>query len=108
MSSSDAGATGPRRVLFVYFTYTQQSLKVAEAMADVLRERGCDVRLARIELTDSRYAERFSRFPLRHPYLDILGMMLAQVRGATGEIRIPEEASVGDYDLVASARLRGG
>jgi hypothetical protein len=32
MSSSDANATGPR-VLFVYFTYTEQSLKVAEAMA---------------------------------------------------------------------------
>jgi len=99
MSSSDAGATGPR-VLFVYFTYTQQSLKVAEAMADVMRERGCDVRLARIELTDSRWSERFTRFPLRHPYGDILGMMPAQVRGATGEIQIPEDARDGDYDLV--------
>jgi menaquinone-dependent protoporphyrinogen IX oxidase len=99
MSSTDAGATGPR-VLFVYFTYTQQSLKVAEAMAEVLRGRGCDVRLAAIELTDSRYAERFTRFPLRHAFLDILGMMPAQVRGATGEIRIPDEATDGDYDLV--------
>jgi menaquinone-dependent protoporphyrinogen IX oxidase len=100
VSSSDASARVPR-VLFVYFTYTQQSLKVAEAMADVLRERGCDVRLAGIELTDSRYAERFSRFPLRHPYRDIIGMMPAQVRGATGEILIPEEArDDGDYDLV--------
>jgi menaquinone-dependent protoporphyrinogen IX oxidase len=99
MSSSDVDATGPR-VLFVYFTYTRQSLKVAEAMAGVLRERGCDVRLAGIEFTDSRYAERFARFPLRHAYLDIFGMMPAQVRGATGEIRIPDEARDGDYDLV--------
>ena len=99
MSSSDAIRTGPR-VLFVYFTYTQQSLKVAEAMAEVLRERGCDVRLAGIELTDSRWSERFTRFPLRHAYLDIFGMMPAQVRGATGEIRIPDEAKDGDYDLV--------
>jgi menaquinone-dependent protoporphyrinogen IX oxidase len=99
MSSSDAGVTGPR-VLFVYFTYTQQSVKVAEAMADVLRRRGCDVRLAAIELTDSRYAERFSRFPLRHPYGDIFGLMPAQLRGATGEIRIPEQARDGDYELV--------
>ena len=58
------------------------------------------MRLARIELTDSRYAERFSRFPLRHPDLDIFGMMPTQVRGGTGEIRIPEDASDGDYDLV--------
>jgi menaquinone-dependent protoporphyrinogen IX oxidase len=99
MSLDDAGVTGPR-VLFVYFTYTQQSLKVAEAMADILRGRGCDVRLARIELTDSRYAERFTRFPLRHAVFDILGMMPAQVRGVTGEINIPEEARDGDYDLV--------
>src|SRR5450755_1552642 len=99
MSADDSGAMGPR-VLFVYFTYTQQSLKVAEAMADVLRERGCDVRLARIELTDSRWAERFTRFPLQHAVFDIFGMMPAQVRGATGEITIPEEAQDGDYDLV--------
>jgi menaquinone-dependent protoporphyrinogen IX oxidase len=99
MSTTDAGATGPR-VLFVYFTYTQQSLKVAEAMAEVLRNRGCDVRLAGIGFTDSRYAERFARFPLRHAYLDIFGMMPAQVRGATGEISIPEEATDGAYDLV--------
>jgi menaquinone-dependent protoporphyrinogen IX oxidase len=99
MSSTGMNPTGPR-VLFVYFTYTQQSLKVAEAMADVLRERGCDVRLAGIELTDSRWSERFTRFPLRHALFDILGMMPAQVRGATGEIQIPEEARDGDYDLV--------
>ena len=61
MPLSEARATGPR-VLFVYFTYTQQSLKVAEAMADVLRERGCDVRLAGIELTDSRYASGLRDF----------------------------------------------
>jgi menaquinone-dependent protoporphyrinogen IX oxidase len=99
MSSTDAGATGPR-VLFVYFTYTQQSLKIAEAMSEVLRERGCDVQLASIEFTDGRYAERFTRFPFRHPYRDLFGMIPAQLRGATGEIRIPEQASGGDYDLV--------
>jgi menaquinone-dependent protoporphyrinogen IX oxidase len=99
MSSTDAGATGPR-VLFVYFTYTQQSLKIVEAMAAVLREQGCDVKSAAIELTDSRYAERFTRFPLRHVYRDLFGMIPAQTRAATGEIRIPDEASHGDYDLV--------
>ncbi len=88
------------RVLFVYYTYTQQSLRVVEAMADVLRERGCEVRQAGIEFTDKRWAERFSRFPLRHAYLDVLGMAPAQMRGATGEIRIPDEAREGDYDLI--------
>jgi hypothetical protein len=99
MPSNHADGPSPR-VLFVYFTYTEQSLKVAEAMTDVLRARGCDVRLARIELTDSRWQERFTRFPLRHAWFDVLGMMPAQLRGATGEISIPDEARDGDYDLV--------
>jgi menaquinone-dependent protoporphyrinogen IX oxidase len=99
MSLGGTSAAGPR-VLFVYFTYTRQSLKVAEAMAAVLRERGWGASLARVELTDSRWSERFARFPLRHALFDILGMMPAQVRGATGEIRIPEQAKDGDYDLV--------
>ena len=99
MSSSEVDATKPQ-VLLVYYTYTQQSLRVVEAMADVLRERGCEVRQAGIEFTDERWAERFSRFPLRHAYLDVLGMAPAQMRGATGEIRIPDEAREGDYDLI--------
>ena len=99
MSSSDANSKRPR-VLFVYYTYTQQSHRVVEAMTDVLRERGCDVRQARIEFTDRRWAERFSRLPLRHAYRDILGMLPAQLRGATGEIQIPDEAREGDYDLI--------
>jgi menaquinone-dependent protoporphyrinogen IX oxidase len=99
MSSTDSGTSGPR-VLVVYFTYTQQSLKIAEAMSEVLQERGCDVELARIEFTDARYAERFTRFPFRHLYRDLFGMIPAQLRGATGEIRIPDEASGGAYDLV--------
>jgi menaquinone-dependent protoporphyrinogen IX oxidase len=92
-------ATKPR-VLVVYYTYTQQTLKVAEAMADALIERGCDVRLAGIDFTDPRYAERFTRFPLKHPYGDVLGMAPAQLRGAIGEIRIRDDALAGEYDLI--------
>jgi hypothetical protein len=95
-------ATRPK-VLFVYYTYTQQTLKVVEAMAAVLGERGCEVRQARIEFTDPRYAERFSRFPFRHAYLDVAGMLLPQLRHATGQIRIPDTVREGDYDLVCIA-----
>jgi hypothetical protein len=99
MSPSEVGATKPR-VLFVYYTYTQQSQRVAEAMAEVLRERGSDVRLASLEFTDKRWAERFTRMPLRHAIFDVVGMLPAQVRGATGEIGIPDDAREGDYDLI--------
>jgi hypothetical protein len=69
-------------------------------MADVLVERACDVRLAGIEFTDPRYAERFTRFPLKHAYGDVLGMAPAQLRAATGQIRIPPEAQSGEHDLI--------
>ena len=99
MSSSEFDTVQPR-VLFVYYTYTQQSLRVVDAMAGVLRARGCEVRQAGIEFTDKRWAERFSSVPLRHALLDIFGMLPAQIRGATGEIRIPDDAQDGDYDLI--------
>ena len=54
------------RILFVYYTVSQQTLRVIEAMTDTLRTRGCDVQQARIEFTDPRYADRFSRFPFKH------------------------------------------
>jgi len=88
------------RVLIVYYSYTHQSAKVADAMADLLRERGCDVHQAEIEFTDARYADRFTRFPLRHAIFDVVGMLPAQLRSATGEIRIPDAVSDGEYDLV--------
>jgi hypothetical protein len=91
---------GKPSVLFVYYTHTQQSLRVADAMADVLRERGCDVCLAGIEFTDSHYARKFGRFPFRHALFDLLTVLPAQVRRATGQIRIPDAARDGDYDLV--------
>jgi len=87
-------------VLLVYYSYTQQTKRVAEVMAEVLRDRGCEVSQAAIEFTDKRWAERFTRLPLRHAVLDIVGMLPAQMRGATGEIQIPEEAREGDYDLI--------
>jgi menaquinone-dependent protoporphyrinogen IX oxidase len=99
MSSSVAEAKKPK-VLLVYYTYTQQSRLVAEAMAGVLRDRGCEVAEASIGFTDKRWAERFSRVPLKHAIFDLLAMAPAQIRGATGDIDIPAAAREGDYDLV--------
>ena len=67
-------ATRPR-VLFVYYSYTKQTLEVVESMAAALGEQGCEVRQAWIGFTDPRYAEQFSRFPFRHPYLDVARML---------------------------------
>ena len=61
--------------LFIYFTYTNQTRKVIDAMAEVLRGRGCDVQLATIEFTDPRYAGRFKEFPMPHPFRELVGMI---------------------------------
>jgi menaquinone-dependent protoporphyrinogen IX oxidase len=93
---------GPRplRVLLVYYTYTGQSLKVLEAAEEVFRQRGCEVHKARIEFTDSRFAERFARFPMRHVWRDMFSVLPAQRRRLCGEIRTPAEVRTGDYDFV--------
>src|SRR5689334_3247876 len=87
-------------VLFVFYTHTEQSRRVADAMAGGLRGRGCDGSLAGIEFTDPRYAGKFDRFPFRHAVLDLLTVLPAQVRRATGQIRVPAAARAGDYALV--------
>lgn len=102
MTDSTDAARGQRqpRVLLVYYTYTGQSLKVLEAAGEVFRERGCEVHQAEIEFTEPRYAERFSRFPMRHVWRDMLSVLPAQIRRATGEIRTPDTVRAGDYDLI--------
>jgi menaquinone-dependent protoporphyrinogen IX oxidase len=90
----------PPRVLILYFSYTQQSARVARVIEETLRARGVDVAQAAIEFTDARYAKPFSRFPLRHAYLDVFRMTLPQLRRATGEIQVPDIVEQGDYDLV--------
>src|SRR5947208_16518303 len=99
MSTSEVGAPSPR-VLFVYYTHTKQALRVADAMAEAMRARGCDVTQAGIEFPDPRYVENFSTFPFRHAVFGILPLLWPQTLRKTGEIGIPEAAKSGDYDLV--------
>jgi menaquinone-dependent protoporphyrinogen IX oxidase len=87
-------------VLIVYYTHTKQALRVADAMTEVFRERGCEVTQASIEFTEPRYVDRFSVFPFRHAVIDIVPLLFPQLRQKTGQIKIPEAAQDGDYDLV--------
>ncbi len=92
------------RVLIVYHTYTKQTGRVADAIAKQLEARGCEVTKAMIELTDQRWVPKlFSQFPLKHPISQVSTMLVPQIRHRTGEIRIPEEAQAGDYDLMVIA-----
>ena len=73
---------------------------MADVTAEAFRARGFEVVRAAIQFTDLRYAKLFSRFPLRHAYLDVFRMILPQLRRATGEIRVPDVAMHGEYDLL--------
>jgi flavodoxin len=99
MSSNDVSETRPR-VLFVYYSHTKQAQRVCDAMAAVLRGRGCEVSQAAIEFTDPHYAKNFKTFPFRHAVFGILPLLWPQLRRKTGQIRIPDEAKAGDYDLI--------
>ena len=92
-----------QRVLIVYHTVTNQSARVADAIAEELEARGCDVTQAMIEFTDQRWVPHLSKFPMKRPMAQIATILPAQMRHKTGEIRIPAEAQSGDYDLVVIA-----
>ena len=92
-----------RKVLVVYFSLTDQSARVAEAMTQARAARGCDVAKARIEFTDERWGPKLAQFPMRHPVRDLASILPAQLRHKTGEIRIPNEAQSGEYDLIVLA-----
>jgi hypothetical protein len=77
-------------VLFVYYSFTEQTHKVVSAMAEILQDRGAQVTLARIEFTDPRYADQFKIFPMPHPYLDVFKMILPTLRRVTGGFRVPD------------------
>jgi len=99
-TAADTTPTSRPRVLMVFYTHTRQAQRVSEAMSDVLRTRGWDVTQASIEFTDPKYAKNFKTFPFRHAVFSILPLLWPQLRRKTGQIRIPDAAGTGDYDLV--------
>jgi hypothetical protein len=97
-SGRDSG--GQPRILLLCYSYTGQSMKVLQTAGEVFRERGCDVHTAEIEFTDRRFSGRFARFPMRRVWPDMLSVLPAQTRRASGEIRIPDEVLDRAYDLI--------
>jgi menaquinone-dependent protoporphyrinogen IX oxidase len=87
-------------VLFVYFTYTGQTQKLVDIMAEVLETRGCSVTKAAIEFTDPRYEKRFHHFPMKRPFLEVVAMIPAELRRRPATIGIPNVVSEGAYDFV--------
>jgi hypothetical protein len=87
-------------VLFVYFSYTGQTLKLVDTMTEVLQGRACDVTRAAIEFSDPRYESRFKHFPMNRPFLEVVAMIPAELRRRPATINIPEAVSAGHFDFV--------
>lgn len=100
MTTEHVNGGGRPRVLFVYYTLSQQARRVSDAMKATLDAAGYDVTDAAIEFTDKRWAKQFDHFPWKHAFFGVLRMLPAQLRRAKGEIGIPEAARGGDYQLV--------
>jgi flavodoxin len=88
------------RILFVYYTFSKQTGRVVDAMADVAAAKGYDVTKAELEFTDPKYRKHLNQVPMHRPMPQITHMLVPQRRRKTGEIGIPPEAQEGDYDLV--------
>lgn len=91
---------GSESILFAYFSYTNQTKKVLDVMAEEFRGKGCEVTFAQIELTDPRYEKRFESFPLKKPYREMFGMIPAELRDKPVQIVIPDAVTEREYDLV--------
>ena len=83
-TTSAGGGARPPRVLLLYYSYTGQAHKVLDAAGEVFRSRGCEVSEAEIKFTDPKYSEKFSRFPMRRVWPDMLSVLQAQKRNETG------------------------
>lgn len=89
------------KVLIVYHTFSQQTSKVADAMAEAFSAHNCDVTKALIEFPDPEWTRKvFTGVPMRRPAINLVKILVAQRTRKTGEIRTPPEAQSGDYDLI--------
>ncbi len=85
------------RVLILYYSFTNQTRRVAEAMAEVFAELDCEVELCNIEFVDEHYR---IELPFRPVNRKLLSWFLPQVLGKTGAVHVPEEIIDGNYDLI--------
>ena len=85
------------RILMLYYSFTNQTRRIAETMGEVFRGLDCDVEECAIELIDKRY---HIELPFRPVIRKLLGWLVPQLLGRTAAVRVPEEFLARDYDLI--------
>lgn len=92
-------STAPPTVLFIFFSFTNQTRRVVSAMADVFRSRGWNVEEAAIVMADERYP---LPFPWRPFWRHLLGWIPPQLLDRRCDITVPPHitAASASYDLI--------
>ena len=85
------------QVLLLYYSFTQQTRRVAESMAEAFRAEGCEAELCAIEFNDERYR---IALPFRPFWPKLLRWCWPQLLGKSGAVRVPDEVLNRDYDLI--------
>ena len=85
------------RVLFLYYTFTNQTKRVADAMAEVFREQGCETQHCAIEFVDERYR---IGLPFKPFWPKLLWWLWPQLRRKTGKVLIDPDVINGEFDLI--------
>ncbi len=85
------------RVLLLYYSFTHQTRRVAEAMAESFHDCGCETVLCPIEFTDHRYP---MQFPFKPFLRTILGWVVPQLLGRVGQVSVPQEIVEQHFELI--------
>lgn len=85
------------RVLVLYYSFTNQTKRVADAMSEAFQAAGCEVVLMPIKLVDERYT---LDVPLCPFWRKLLKLILPQLCGGIGKIEFDQELLTEHYDLV--------
>ena len=86
-----------QRVLILYFSFTNQTHRVAMAMRDEFLTQGCSVELAPIEMSDPRFQ---IRMPFRPIVPKLLSWAIPQLFRWKGDVRFDESILSAEFDLV--------
>jgi len=85
------------RVLILYYSFTNQTRRVAEAMTEVFQAEDCEVDQLAIDFVDERYR---LDLPLQPFWPRMLKFVRPQLCGGTGKIAYDEALLSNEYDLV--------
>ena len=85
------------RILILYYSFTNQTHRVAQAMGERFKELQCHVELCKIEIDDPRYRIEMPFWPI---FSKLLFWCIPQLLGYRCKIRFDQKILEADFDLI--------